>query len=81
MDVNKDIRLALAALLILFSVNPITFAISLISSAEHSGSLLDSHFTAALNLLGAAVGLAVAYWLFQRSRDTFGEDQEYEDVG
>lgn len=43
--------------------------------------MLSHYFNAALNLFGAGADFAVAYWLFQRSRREWDDDEEeYEDV-
>lgn len=77
MNFHRDVRLALAAFLVIFSVGPATSAVFMIVTADQlrQGSVLESYFTAALNLLAAVAGFGVAFWLFQRSR------REWDDAG
>ena len=70
MNIHKDIRLALAALLVLFSVGPLVSGIvGLIGYDSHSQDIKNL-LVSAVSLLAAAVGLIVAYHLYRRSQAT-----------
>ena len=76
MNIHKDIRLALAALLVLFSVGPLVSGIvGLIGYDSHSQDIKNL-LVSAVSLLAGAVGLIVAYHLYRRSRATEEEDYD-----
>ena len=79
MNIHKDIRLALAALLVLFTVNPLAMAISRILGYDTFAAEIASYVFSAIFLLAAAVGLTVAYQLYRRSQETYEDDYECED--
>lgn len=76
MNIHKDIRLALAALLLLFTVGPLVSGIvGLIGYDSHSQDI-RSLLVSAVSLLAAAVGLIVAFHLYRRSLAT--EEEHYD---
>ncbi len=81
MNIHKDIRLALAALLVLFAATPLATAVSQLVGYDNFAGEIARYLFSAVFLLAAAVGLTVAYHLYRRAQETYEEsyeDDEYE---
>ena len=78
MNIHKDIRLALAALLVIFTVNPLATAITTLLGYDNFPGEFGLYVFGAISLLAAAVGLTVAYQLYRRSKATDEEGFKYE---
>jgi uncharacterized membrane-anchored protein len=69
-NIQKDIRLALAALLVLFSVGHLISGIVGLVGYDSQVDGIVHPLVSAVSLLAAAVGLIVAYHLYRRSQAT-----------
>ena len=79
MNIHKDIRLALAALLVLFAATPLATAVSQLVGYDNFAGEIARYLFSAVFLLAAAVGLTVAYHLYRRAQETYEESYECED--